>query len=133
MLTPIKPGALGSPAGGARRAAGATGFRLPTGQGEGRAESAGAAEAAGLSGALLGLQSGWTDAERDDAARRRGNAALEELSALQLALLSGRADPARLRRLAQLAEGEAGADPSLREVLQAISLRARIELMRRRA
>jgi hypothetical protein len=33
----------------------------------------------------------------------------------------------RLRRLAALAEGEAGSDPELREILEALSLRARVQ------
>jgi hypothetical protein len=79
---------------------------------------------------VFGLEQGWTPAERDSAAERRGSAVLRELAALQLDLLAGGIEPARLSRLALLAEGEAGADPVLRDIIGAISLRARIELAR---
>jgi hypothetical protein len=58
---------------------------------------------------------------------------LDDLRGLQLELLSGRADPARLARLAALAEGPDAADPALQAVLREVSLRARVELARRRA
>jgi len=79
---------------------------------------------------LLGLQQSWTPAERDAAAQRRGQGLLRELRGLQLALLSGERDPASLARVALLSEGEAGADPALREIIAEISLRARVELAR---
>ena len=82
---------------------------------------------------VLGLQDGWSPPERDAAAGRRGAALLRELEGLQLAMLSGGIPPAALSRLALLAEGEAGVDPGLREIIEAISLRARIELARRDA
>ena len=59
-----------------------------------------------------------------------GALAGQELEALQLAFLCGRIEPGRLTRLAAMAEGEAGADPALREIIAGISLRARIELAR---
>ena len=68
---------------------------------------------------------------RDAAARRRAASILDELQGLQAELLGGRADPARLARLAALQSGEEGADPALREAVRAIALRARIELARR--
>jgi len=46
-------------------------------------------------------------------------------------LLRGGTDTGRLHRLAMLGEGEAAADPDLREAVEAIALRARIELARR--
>ncbi len=79
---------------------------------------------------MFGLQDDWSPAEADAAAQRRAQAVLGELGALQLALLDGGVSVARLSRLALLAEGEAGADPALREIMQAISLRARVELTR---
>ena len=125
MLTPIR--AYGSIGRGAPARRAGLGFALP--EAERAPESAAAGAVTGSLG-LIGLQQGFSDAERDDAARRRGNAVLEELESLQLALLTGRVDPGRLARLAQLAEGESGADPALRDILAAISLRARIELAR---
>jgi Class II flagellar assembly regulator len=76
------------------------------------------------------LQEQGAESERDAGARRRGGAMLDELRALQADLLRGAADPARLARLARLAEGETGADPGLREAVAGIALRARVELAR---
>jgi len=125
MLPPIRgfqgPGRLAAP-----RRTTASGFALP----ESAAQGAAAAEAIAPRLGVLGLQEGWSAAERDAAASRRGAALLRELEALQLGLLAGRLDASRLTRLALLAEGEAGADPELRTIIQAISLRARIELAR---
>jgi hypothetical protein len=125
MLTPIRGyTALGRGA-AARRAA--PGFALPEAE---RGQEPTAAAAIQGSLGLIGLQQGLSDAGRDDAAQRRGHAALAELEALQLALLSGRIVSGGLSRLARLAEGESGADPALQDILRAISLRARIELAR---
>ncbi|WP_165585396.1 flagellar assembly protein FliX [Roseococcus sp. SYP-B2431] len=125
MLTPIR-GYTAIGRGGAARRPG-RGFALP--EAERGQEPAAAAPVASHPG-LIGLQEGLSDTERDGAAQRRGKALLEELEGLQLALLTGRIDPGRLSRLAQLAGGESGADPALRDLLRAISLRARIELER---
>lgn len=96
------------------------------------AESAAGTGGVGAVGlGLLAVQQGHSNEERDAAARRRADALLEELAALQRELLGGGADPARLQRLAQLTAGEAGADPALREVVEAVSLRAQVELARR--
>ena len=126
MLTPIRGPAAATPAQGVKKSgrAGAA-FALPSAE-----KAVAAGQVTGGLG-LLGLQQGWSDAERDDAAKRRGHAVLEELEGLQLALLSGRIDSGLLARLARLAEGESGADPGLRDILRDISLRARIELARR--
>ncbi|BDG73033.1 flagellar assembly protein FliX [Roseomonas fluvialis] len=109
----------------------AGGFRIDAGATE--AEGAQAAErpAAASAIGLLALQETAPAAERDARARRRADAMLDELSALQRDLLRGRADPARLRRLADLTQGETAADPALAEAVAAISLRVRIELARR--
>lgn len=124
----VGPGAATRAGRGPRGAGG--GFRLGPG-----AEAAGAAatQAAAAPSAigLLALQETAPAAERDARARRRGEAMLRELAALQAELLAGRADPARLQALAALAEGEAAADPVLAESVAAISLRVRIELARR--
>lgn len=109
--------------------AGAGGFSLGTAPDA--SAPAGAQGVAGPSAVgLLALQETAPAAERDARARRRGEAILRELAALQLDLLSGRIDPARLQALAGLAEGEAAADPVLAESVAAIALRARIELAR---
>jgi hypothetical protein len=98
-------------------------------------EAAGAASASGSVAALLAMQedSGGRRQPQDPPARRAAMA-LEELRDLQLDLLRGAADPARLERLARLAaSGTACADPALKPLLAEILLRARVELARRRA
>lgn len=81
---------------------------------------------------LLSLQESGSGTERDAAARRRAGDILEELNGLQIELLSGGAgDPARLARLAALESGDDGADSKLREIVQAVVLRATIEMARR--
>ncbi len=110
---------------------GTGGFRVGGGAaaaaGTQAAESPAAASAIGL----LALQETAPAAERDARARRRGDAMLRELAALQRDLLAGRADAGRLHVLAELAAGEAAADPALAEAVDAIALRVRIELARR--
>jgi len=106
------------------------GFRLPAAAE--RPETAAAeATAAPSAAGLLALQETIPPAERDARARRRGQAMLEALAAIQVDLLAGRVDPARLEALARLTEGEAAADPALAEAVAAITLRARVELARR--
>jgi Class II flagellar assembly regulator len=107
------------------------GFALP---GSSTAQEAAATAATGSVSALLGLQEQRAAAEPPgERAARRGEAALAELDGLQLDLLRGTDDPARLARLAALADGaEAAADPMLRRTLAEIALRARVELARRR-
>ena len=124
MLSPIRGTQTSHRPAPARRGAGG-GFALP------ELSAAPAAAPASGAAALPGLQPPWGPAERDAAAHRRGSAVLRELQALQLAFLSDGMEPERLARLAALAEGEAGADPGLREIIGQISLRARIELARR--
>jgi len=68
---------------------------------------------------------------RDREARRRGRDLLAELAALQRALLSGPPGAERLARLADLAAAvPEAADPRLREAVNAIALRARVEAAR---
>lgn len=130
---------------GAMAAAGRAGsgnggaFRLPPagGGGAGAAEEAGAAAGAAPSVGLglLALQEERGDSEgRDERARRQGETLLEELRVLQLGLLGGTVDPARLEAMAALAEDGAllAADPGLREAAAAVGLRARIEVARSR-
>ncbi len=126
MLPPIRAFHAQGRASQARRA-GPGGFTLP----EAAAQEAAATAAIPAFQGMLGLQEDWSPADSDAAAQRRGLAVLRELEALQLALLDGEIRPERLSRLALLAEGEAGADPALREIIEAISLRARVELLRR--
>jgi len=113
----------------AGRAAG--GFALPDAAG---AQAAAAATPAGSVAALLGLQEQAPGSEPPAArGRRRARAALDELRGLQLDLLRGTADPARLERLLALAEAERGiTDPHLRDALDEVALRVKVELARRR-
>ena len=81
---------------------------------------------------LLALQEQAVEPQADRAARRRARAILAELAGLQRDLLADGVDEARLRRLQALA-GEAplpSAHPGLRAALDAVVLRARIELAR---
>lgn len=109
---------------------GAGGFRIDAGAAE--AEGAQGAERTAATSAigLLALQESAPAAERDARARRRGEAMLDELAGLQRDLLRGRTDPARLRRLLTLSEGEPAADPGLAEAVAGIALRVRVELAR---
>jgi hypothetical protein len=116
----------------ARRSARAgSGFALPTG----RAAGGAAAAATGGIAALLSVQDEASGGEgRRQAPLQRAALALEELRGLQLELLRGGADPARLDRLTALLEAsEAAAEPALRPLLAQIRLRARVELARRHA
>jgi Class II flagellar assembly regulator len=109
-----------------------SGFALPESSAA-PADSAAVAGAApaSLLGAMLAVQEAEGDRVRNRAARRHGEAMLAELAALQRGLLGGRAEAA-LHRLAGLAEGlPEAADPGLAAALQAVALRARVELARR--
>lgn len=114
---PARPGRAAAPA-----------FRLAAGQGS---AVAGAAALGAVAPGLLALQEEGSVRERDARARRRATAVLDELAALQAELLAGAADPARLDRLARLAEGEEAADPALAAIVAEVSLRARVEIARR--
>ncbi|WP_165838814.1 flagellar assembly protein FliX [Roseicella frigidaeris] len=126
----------GVTAGGAARPGraggrGASGFAVGRRGSEAAAgpEAAGAALSVGLG--LLALQEEGDAPARDRSAHRRAESILQELQALQRDLLRGDGDPGRLERLAALQSGEEGADPILRQAVQAIVLRARVELARR--
>ncbi len=113
----------------AGRAAG--GFTLP---GATEPAAAEASRPAAAAGALLALQEAprhlGTPAER---ARRRATQTLDELRGLQLDLLRGWSDPARLERLAALASAAEGiGDAALQAAIGEVALRARVELARRR-
>jgi hypothetical protein len=125
MVDGIRGYGLGGRA-GTRAGTGRTGFRL-----EGGAPArVPAAAALGAITGLHALQGEVSPAERDAAAARRGSALLTELDALQRGLLEGRVADSALRRLSALTEGETGADPGLRETVEALTLRARVELAR---
>jgi hypothetical protein len=110
---------------------GTGGFRVGGATTEASAAQAAQGPAAASAIGLLSLQETAPAAERDARARRRGDAMLRELAALQRDLLAGRADAGRLQVLADLAAGEAAADPALAEAIDAIALRVRIEIARR--
>lgn len=79
---------------------------------------------------LLALQEAQSGAERDREAQRHGEAVVDALGELQLALLDGRnGDLEALARLA--ARPVAAADPALAGLMRTIQLRAGIELARR--
>ena len=111
-----------------RRGKAEPGFRV-------RAEPAGQTEAAvGTAGvaltSLLAMQEVESGAQQDREARRHGDAVLDELTELHLALLGG--DGPDLGRLAKLVERPVvAADPGLAGVLRAVRMRAGIELARR--
>lgn len=118
--------------GPAQPRAGTAGFGPAVGKKASAAGVAAAAAPASLLG-LLALQEGETDAARDRAARRHGDALLRELAALQRGLLGDADDlPGTLARLAALTEeGGEAANPDLAGIVRAVTLRARIELARR--
>ncbi len=130
-MLPIRgPGGPATIRSGRTLRGGAGGFRIESGAAE--AEGAQGAERAAPTSAigLLALQESAPAAERDARARRRGDSMLDELAGLQRDLLRGRTDPARLRRLLALIEGEPAADPGLAEAVAGIALRVRVELAR---
>jgi hypothetical protein len=121
---------LGAVAAPARRARAGGGFMLPGAQ----AESASGVVATSGVAALLAVQEDGRGQGAAGRAAARVEAALAELTGLQLDLLRGGTDPARLARLAALADSpEALADPGLRAAAQGVALRVRLELARRRA
>lgn len=137
----IGVGAAGGPAGpGPRRVAGRSGFSLGAGA---PAAASSTALAAPAPESLLALQAAGAPEPPAAAASVRAAALghaeliLEDLAALQHGLLA--ADPAvgggsaaleRLARRVDAAPGD-GADPALAELLDAVALRAAIELARR--
>ncbi|MFN7306442.1 MAG: flagellar assembly protein FliX [Alphaproteobacteria bacterium] len=117
---------------GTRTTRGASGgFRVGGGADEAREANASTGVSAASAIGLLQVQELAPAGERDARAFRRGEDMLRELKELQLELLEGRADPARLQQLARLTEGDKPADPGLAEAVEAIALRARLELARR--
>lgn len=114
-------------AGAGARAGKAGSFRLPELARE--AAGAGAAQEVMPLG-LMALQEAEDATGRNRRGAARARDMLRDLSALQMGLLAGEADPEALQRLAILAEGEAPPDPVLADALAGIGLRARIELAR---
>lgn len=73
-------------------------------------------------------------ATRDRAAKRQGRALLDLLAALQRAMLAEGAEDALIEDLAARADAlPAAADPELAAIVQAVRLRALVEVARRRA
>jgi hypothetical protein len=90
-----------------------------------------APQPAGLAG-MLALQEAEAETAGNRKARRQGLAMLDALQALQQGLLSASQPGEALAKLVTLAGDPASVtDPKLAEVLAAIRLRARIELLRR--
>ncbi len=125
-MTPLRP-VTGQVATPSRSRRGAGGFAVPAG---GVEQAACTASAASAGIGLLGLQE--VPERPEDRARRRAGALLQELRALQLDLLRGGLDPARVARLQAVAAEEAGLDAGLAAILAEIGLRARIEAARAR-
>jgi hypothetical protein len=126
-------------AGGAARPGrpgpGKSGFTVGAPETERAADSAAAGTAAPVGLGLLALQEGGQEggdrARRDRAATARAESILQELQTLQRGLLHDAPDMKGLERLAAFETGEDGADPFLRDAVQAIVLRAKVELARR--
>ncbi len=133
VVTGVSRGVPSGPA-AARRAGAERGFRI---KGEGARQPGPAVGAPAVSlGPLLALQEVGSEgqeemeARQDRQARTQGEAMLDELGGMQLALLGGAAPEAG--RLAALAKRQAGAaDPGLDAVLRAVRLRAAVEIARR--
>ncbi len=114
------------------RRAGGGGFVLP---GERMADPAAARGAAGLAGvdtllALQGVGAAETATERRRRQTKRGHAALDALDGLLLGLIEGRLDRGALAALSHVtaAAREETGDSGLDAVLQAVDLRAQVEL-----
>jgi hypothetical protein len=100
----------------------------PAAEGVGRAQ---AVQPMGLIG-MLALQEAETETTGNKNGRRHGFAVLDALQELQHGLLSPAGDGQEIARLFALArESSSVADPVLGQVLSAIRLRAKIELLRR--
>ncbi len=125
IASPARPG----------KTAGAQGrFRVPGEGAAGAAQEAretASAEGVTIAASLIALQETIAAGDRDREAQGRADAMLDELAALQRAILGGGISPARLAALASLADQPGlAADPRLGEVVAAVSLRAKVELAR---
>jgi hypothetical protein len=127
------PNAANAPA-GTRRAgsAGATGFTLPTFGAAPAAAAAPAPATAGIAGvgALLAAQFEDDITEKRRRARRRADDLLDQLDGLKLATLQGTVTRMDVARLAQSLRDirDQVDDPGLEEILDAVELRAEVEL-----
>lgn len=92
-------------------------------------ETAGLSDISGMS-ALLSLQELTGQGESNAKAYKHGEDILEQLSDLRMGLLSGLIPPEKLQNLATLIQGniQETTDPQLREILNDIEVRARVEL-----
>ncbi len=131
-MGPEGPGVAG--VGGAprlRSAAGRARERFDVEQPDAAAPSSVGEVRLGSLGSMLAVQEAEADAVQDREARRDGEGLLGELAALQRDLLGAGASAGGLARLAGLAaQARPAADRGLRGVLDAIGLRARVELAR---
>ena len=109
-----------------------SGFTVESGRSEAAPGLARSAGPIGLEGieALLALQVADDPRSRRRRAVARGRDMLDVLDDLRIGLLSGRLSPEKLDRLAALVAADPGAadNEGLRRVLDAIELRARVEL-----
>lgn len=98
-----------------------------------RAERAPAPVALAPLDALLSLQEEAGHKERKKRGVRRGRAMIDALDGLRVALLSGAIGPEAANRLqAAMAEAAPTGDPALDPILEAIELRAAVELAKLR-
>jgi Class II flagellar assembly regulator len=116
---------------GARSAAAASGarFTLDIGAAAVRLEAQAPISITGGLEALIALQSEDSSRERRRRSTRRGQAMLDVLDELKLALLSGHLPPDMQARLGTvLREGWPSGDPQLDGIIDSIELRAEVEL-----
>lgn len=106
-------------------------FRVALGSGAAESREAAAVEGVSIAPTLLAVQESLEAAERDARARKRTEAMLDELGALQVGLLTGRLSESRLAALERLArEAEAAADPRLAAIAAEVEVRVAVELAR---
>lgn len=117
---------------GAGTASGAR-FTLDTGGATAKLESHAPISILGGLEALIAIQSEDNSRERRRRSARRGQSMLDVLDELKLALLSGHLPPdMQLRLSATLREAGASGDPQLDGIIDAIELRAEVELAKLR-
>lgn len=112
-----------------KRGQAAGGFTLP-GEATARPSAAGAVGAVPSTAALLVLQADAIDPDQRRRGLQRGRRQLDDLDALKLGLIDGRADGATVAALKAglTAERQPTGDASLDEVLREIDVRAAVEL-----
>ncbi|GGE40565.1 flagellar assembly protein FliX [Agaricicola taiwanensis] len=129
---PQRPNTAGA-GNGPRKTASGSGFSLPDAEGVRSAGGAGAPRAIADVSSLLALQMVDTAdpvQQRKGRMVRRGRRLLDALDGLKVALLDGQVDVGRLADLqAAVDEAREGTDdPTLEALLDAVELRARVEL-----